>query len=290
MWFLWGLLMWFGCHYALNMFLSFSTKYKNSRDGMDLYVAVGFGVACLGATIFAFSYIDKEIALLIGGAIGFLTGVLHFNANVKSGELQRVISQSNRTKDDDLKEKVEALNTIFSKGMFSHLNLVDNDNDKNTFEINKVYQLADLEKRMNTSTGYAQHIGMFGLMLEGLKEGAEDFILSEQAMGVLDGKQKPILEILYSSMQQNAQEKYGEKQIEKTPIEHIRFTDSPKTATITFINPKVNESRALTLAKVKVGEIWMGSLFRFTETLDAVIVIRKNKTFTVTSYKNSSNN
>src|SRR5690554_5753957 len=105
MWFLWGLLMWFGCHYALNMSLSFSTKYKYSKDGFDLYVAIGTGVACLGAAIFAFSYIDKEIAFLIGGGFGFLTGALHFYANVKSGELQKVIMHSIRTKNDDWKNK-----------------------------------------------------------------------------------------------------------------------------------------------------------------------------------------
>ena len=49
MWFLWGLLMWFGCHTALNLCLSFSRKYKDSNYGMDLYVAL---VACVGATIF----------------------------------------------------------------------------------------------------------------------------------------------------------------------------------------------------------------------------------------------
>ena len=486
MWFLWGLLMWFGCHYALNMCLSFSTKYKKSKDGLDLYVAIGTGVACLGATIFAFSSIDKEVAFLIGSAIGFLTGGIHFYSNVKSGELQRVISQSNRAKDDELKEKIETLKSILENDEFSqknkaqntilnsdfteinninvdvqlkklpkmffddpdgkianaieafnnefidevyemlHQEAVDNyenelcvspllgvdilhdeikgwqfafleclakeqydcfyiilalssdgktmryfvaaltssktnqfgygigemsevnpddssishgktstnyfdvvnalelalskpnpkakkvssitsttsktankkttvqvkqnekvEDDKEgfAFEIGKVYPILDLEKRITTSTGHAQHIGLFELMLEGLKVGAEDIILDRHSTGDFNGKQKPILEILYLGVQQKAQKKYGEKLVEKTPIELIHFNDSPKSATITFINPKVNESRTITLASVELGEITIKSLFRMTETLDAEITIKKNRTFTVTSYK-----
>ncbi|MBU1094525.1 MAG: hypothetical protein KKH01_08690 [Firmicutes bacterium] len=107
MWFLWGLLMWFGCHTALNLCLSFSRKYKDSNYGMDLYVAIGAGVACVGATIFAFSYLDKEIALFIGGAIGFLTGGWHFNLNKKVETLKSTLAkdeflQSNRTKYDEV--------------------------------------------------------------------------------------------------------------------------------------------------------------------------------------------
>ena len=105
MWFLWGLLMWFVCHFALNLCLSFSREYKNSNEGMYLYVAIGAGVACLCAIFFAFSYIDKEIAFLIGGAVGFVTGALHFNANVKSGVLHKVIMQSTRAKNDDWNSK-----------------------------------------------------------------------------------------------------------------------------------------------------------------------------------------
>lgn len=141
MWFLWGLLMWFGCHYALNMCLSFSTKYKNTKDGFDLYVAMGTGVACLGATIFAFSYIDKEIAFLIGGAVGFLTGALHFNANVKSGELQKVIMQSTRTKNDDWNSKTfEEKRTQIEKIMNQSMNEMRNDGIDVDKALNEVAQ------------------------------------------------------------------------------------------------------------------------------------------------------
>ncbi len=45
---------------------------------------------------------------------------------------------------------------------------------------------------------------MYELMLEGLKTGGEDVMLNKDAMGELGGKQKPILELLYSGMQQKA--------------------------------------------------------------------------------------
>lgn len=183
MWFLWGLLMWFGCHYALNMCLSFSTKYKNTKDGFDLYVAMGTGVACLGATIFSFSYIDKEIAFLIGGAVGFLTGALHFNANVKSGELHKVIMQSTRAKNDDWNSKTfEEKRILIEKIMNQSMNEMRNEgididkalneaakeiNDNNkTVRLNKTTKLReglnniidDLEKKFKVNLKDAEYI------------------------------------------------------------------------------------------------------------------------------------
>ena len=141
MWFLWGLLMWFGCHYALNMCLSFSTKYKITKDGFDLYVAMGTGMACIGAAFFAVSYIDKEIAFLIGGAIGFLTGALHFSSNVKSGELHKVIMQSNRTKKDDWNSKTfEEKRMLIEKIMNQSMNEVRNEGIDVDKKLNEVTQ------------------------------------------------------------------------------------------------------------------------------------------------------
>lgn len=676
--FLWGLLMWFSCHFALNLCLSFSTKYKKNNEGIDLFVAIGAGVACAGVTIFAFTYLDKEIALIIGGAIGFLTGGLHFYANVKSGELQKAILQQRKATNEDIEKTVEAFRSILANDDFSKQNKIRNtlydkdfdeqnivnvevqleklpqiffgdidgkitqaienenskyiqevyklihqeaveendedcenallnvdfvndeeegwqlafleclaekqndcfyiilalssdsktkrylvamrtsnktnqfgygvgefgevnpdtsniqhgetstnyfdvvdsmklalskpnpkakkvsaitsavtkkainkkpitknvddiddnedfivseqeveklvdlfnnnivcvndiiqemgwtgkkakgfldflslmgyvglenedlfdenlnsliiredsiqelidelpveidesafdeewhkelsetiqglvvemapkniskysfddidliigksfccvrhkpdglcqevqdtirecaklkyktkkefsleeikkliqaafakinsqddesddgndDNDEAVFEIGKVYQLADLESKLNTSTGYAQHIFMRELMLEGLKAGGEDVMLDKRAMGELNGKQKPILEVLYMGMQNKAQSQFGEKETEKTPIEAIQFSDNPKSATLTFINPKIYESRTMAFIKVKAGEMMMTSLFRLTETLDAMLLIKSDKTFTVSTFKDWTN-
>lgn len=128
MWFLWGLLMWFGCHWVFNLCLSFSYEYKKTNEGIDLFVAIGTGVACVGATIFALLYIDKNIALIIGTFIGFLTGLLHFNSNLKSGELQKIIMESIRTKNDNWNSKTfEEKRAQIEKSMDQTINDMKNE-------------------------------------------------------------------------------------------------------------------------------------------------------------------
>lgn len=94
--------MFLGCHIALNVCLTFASKYNNTKQGMDLYVAIGGGVFCAGANIFSFAYVSSIPALIIGGAIGFCTGGLHFYINKRNKELEKKISQNKSTNNSGL--------------------------------------------------------------------------------------------------------------------------------------------------------------------------------------------
>ncbi|OQC11883.1 MAG: hypothetical protein BWX72_02123 [Firmicutes bacterium ADurb.Bin080] len=87
---------------------------------------------------------------MYGGAVGFLTGGIHFNSNVKSGELQKTFSQSNNI-DDEANKIVEMLRATVANDSFSEQNRVSNTISNRSFgeqnNINIEVQLETLPQR-----------------------------------------------------------------------------------------------------------------------------------------------
>lgn len=118
MWFLWGFLMFFVCHIAMNVFLSFVKKYNRNKQGMDLFVLIGAVVFWIGALIFGLTVIGKTAAILVGNVIGFCTGYAHNKLNLRNKELEKKISQEKQTGNDTPISKPD-----------SHVNNSDNKNN-----------------------------------------------------------------------------------------------------------------------------------------------------------------
>lgn len=142
MWFLWGLLMWIGCHTAINLFLSFLSKYKENKNGIDLYVSIGAGIACAGATILSFAYIESILAIFIGAIIGFCTGVYHYNINKRTREFQqRHFQPRNFSSPNQFSSKKQLTPEIF-KEEFNNIILSYGDNAmyilRNKIELKKI--------------------------------------------------------------------------------------------------------------------------------------------------------
>lgn len=114
MWFLWGFLMFFICHIAMNLFLSFIKEYNETQEGMNLFVAFGAVVFYVGALIFGLNVIGNTAAILVGNGIGFCTGFAHYKTNLRNKELQKRINDMNNDRIIRLKDMREYLESEIS--------------------------------------------------------------------------------------------------------------------------------------------------------------------------------
>ena len=130
MWFLWGFLSFFLCHIALNVFLVFADKYRQKKEGMDLYVAIGVVVFWIGWIIFGINVIGDTTAILVGNAIGFVSGGLHFYVRKRTEYLEGILKKN---REEQIKGEVEALTSALAGGAFAQQNRVNNTITNNSF-------------------------------------------------------------------------------------------------------------------------------------------------------------